>query len=199
MMHEDQRAAALLDQRTTALAARAARRGAQADQDRDQQPVSLIVWGLGAGLYGTDVAAVAAITPFARCARVPTRVPSCLGVIGRAGRFYSVIGMRRLLGVASTVPQDGEDAPDGAQPGHLLLLRGAAPHLAFAVDRVLGRFEFRGYGAAPELDGRLVAPFGPADLLSRLGRPSQADPSPDHAAQPSSVWDGPLPLESNRP
>jgi hypothetical protein len=135
-------------------------------------PLSLIIWGLGESLFGTEVSAVAGVIPFGGCARVPTREAACLGVIGRSGRFYSVIGMRRLLGMAAAE----------ARPGHLLLLRGAAPYLAMAVDRVLGRFDLAGPGpgAAPaspsaiSFQGRLVAPFAVADLRDRLGSSSSA-------------------------
>ena len=154
-------AASLLDRRTAALAARPSRAAAAAQA---KQP--LIVWSAGDNLFGTDVAAVAAVIPFAGFARVPTREPACLGVIGRGGRFYSVIGMRRLLGLAA-----GDVAP-----GHLLLLRGAAPYLALAVDRVLGRFDLAAGGTAfaPAftLEGRLVAAWGPAELRDRLGHAS---------------------------
>ena len=94
---------------------------------------------------------------------MPTREPAYLGVVGRADRFYSVIGMSRLLGVA----------PGDARPRHLLLLRGAAPYLALAVDQVLGRLDLVASGLpsdpAMSLDGRLVAPFAPAELRARLG------------------------------
>ena len=106
----------------------------------------MIVWSVGDSLFGTEVAAVAGVIPFAGCARVPTREASCLGVIGRGGRFYSVIGMRRLLGAASAGSMAGEAAADGGQPGHLLLLRGAAPQ-SCARGRstgCLGRFDFTG-------------------------------------------------------
>jgi hypothetical protein len=144
----------LLDRRTTALATRPPRGGMVAGEARR----SLIVWSLGDSLYGIEVAAVAAVIPFAGCARVPTREAACLGVIGRAGRFYSVIDLRRLLGAAAAAP-----------PLHLLLLRGTAPYLALAVDRVLGRFDLPADGPASELDGRLVALFDPAERLAALG------------------------------
>ena len=144
----------MLDRRTAALAARPGRAAEAPAQLRQ----SLVIWSLGDSLFGTEVDAVAGVIPFAGCARVPTREAACLGVIGRAGRFYSVIGMRRLLGMS---------AGDG-QPGYLLLLCGAAPYLALAVDQVLGRFDLAGGGAAWSFEGRLVAPFAPADLRARL-------------------------------
>jgi chemotaxis signal transduction protein len=158
MLRDEARAAALLDRRTMALATRPPRGGAQAPQLLQAR----IVWSLGDSLYAIDVAAVAAVIPFAGCALVPTREAACLGVIGRAGRFYSVIGLRRLLGVA-------EADAGGGRPGHLLLLRSSAPYLALAVDRVLGRFDLPAEGPAPEIDGRLVALFDPAARLAALG------------------------------
>ncbi len=149
------RAASLLDRRTVALATRAAPGARQTVHTR-------LVWSAADSLFGIDVAAVAVVIPFAGCARVPTREPACLGIIGRAGRFYSVICMRRLLGLATE-----EEGP----PGHLLLLRGGAPYLALAVDRVLGRLDIAGDGATTAaFEGRLVAPFDTAELLPRLGR-----------------------------
>ncbi len=157
MDRDEARAAALLDRRTTALATRSAAQG-------EARPPAqlLILWSLGESLFGTEVGAVAAVIPFAGCARVPTREAACLGAIERGGRFYSVIAMRRLLGL------DAVETP----PGHLLLLRGAAPYLALAVDRVLGRFDLAASGTALSFEGRLVAPFSPAELQGRLGHAS---------------------------
>lgn len=167
MYRDHERAAALLDRRTVELATRAPRDAAgRAQSAHSQASHPLIIWSLGEGLWGLDVAAVAAVIPFTGCAPVPSRQSSCLGVIGRSGRFYSVIGLRRFLGTGS-----GAQSPDEVQPGHLLLLRGAAPYLALAVDRVLGRFDLTAAGPALELDGRLVAVFDLAALLARLGRP----------------------------
>jgi chemotaxis signal transduction protein len=152
----------LLDRRTTALATRPPRAGSVSGQVRR----SLIVWSLDESLYGIEVAGVAAVIPFAGCARVPTREAACLGIIGRAGRFYSVIALRRLLGAAAAA----------APPLHLLLLRGGAPYLALAVDRVLGRFDLPADGPASELDGRLVALFDPAERLAALRNAPRAAP-----------------------
>jgi chemotaxis signal transduction protein len=171
---EEARVAALLDRRTTALATRHLRPGTRSGgaSPAEAQPVeamqSLMIWGLGESLFGTDAGAIAAVVPFTGCARVPTREAACLGVIGRAGRFYSVIGMRRLLG----------QAPGEMRPAHLLLLRGAAPYLALAVDHVLGRLDVAAALAVPapswSFEGRLVAPFDVAGLQARLSRSSPA-------------------------
>ena len=182
MEREEARAAALLDRRTVALATRQVRAEARpaggppaeahADEAHaDEAKQSLMIWGLGESLFGTDAGAIAAVVPFTGCARVPTRETACLGVIGHAGRFYSVIGMRRLLG----------QAPGDTRPAHLLLLRGGAPHLALAVDHVLGRLDVPSAASAPapswSFEGRLVAPFDAAGLQARLGRsPSAALP-----------------------
>ena len=168
MDRDEARAAALLDRRTTALATRSSRVSAHLGEARPGEAAQpLIVWGLGEILFHTELGAVAAIVPFAGCARVPTREPAVLGVIGRGGRFYSVIGMRRLLSLAAS----------DTEPGHLLLLRGAAPYLALAVDRVLGRFDFPAGGPALSFEGRLVAPMGPAELRDRLTLSSPPVPS----------------------
>ena len=161
MEREAARIAALLDRRTAALATRPGRGAASAQPEARQ---SLIIWGVGESPFATDVGSVAAVIPFAGCARVPTREAACIGVIGRAARFYSVICMRRLL----AMPASEE------RPRHLLLLRGNAPYLALAVDRVLGRFDLATGGGALSFEGRLVAPFDPAELRTRLGLSSLA-------------------------
>jgi hypothetical protein len=109
------------------------------------------------------------------------REPAVLGVIGRAGRFYSVIGLRRLLALSGmalsgmALSGSDESGPD-AMAAHLLLLRGAAPHLALAVDRVLGRYDLAGNGPTFDLDGRLVALFDPETLHRRFGHPANEAP-----------------------
>ena len=159
MSLDEARTAALLDRRTTQLATRPPR--ASAGATRPAQ--AMIVWSVAESLFGLDVAVVAGVIPFTGCARVPTREPACLGVIGRTGRFYSVIDVGQLLGLAS-----GGAERDRGPPRHLLLLRGAPPYLALAVDQVLGRFDLTGSGSTLELNGRLVAPFDVAERLSRL-------------------------------
>lgn len=161
MQREKERAVAILDRRTAFLASREA---ATTGRATPRRPV--IVWALGESLYGMDVGHVAAVLPFAGCAPVPTRAPACLGVIGRSGRFYSVIGMRVLAGIAPALLAEAAAEPD--PPAHLLLLRGAPP-IALAVDRVLGRFDLADTGATLDLGGRLVATIEPAAIRAALG------------------------------
>lgn len=170
---ETERAAAILDRRTAALAARETETASRAIARR---PV--IVWALGDGLAGLDVGHVAAVTPFAGCAPVPTQAAACLGVIGRAGRFYSVIGMRALAGITAALQT--EEAPSPDAPAHLLLLRGAPP-IALAVDRVLGRFDLPDTGATLDLGGRLVAMMEPATIRAGLAG-AKTDRGPQPAA-----------------
>ncbi|MCB8879957.1 chemotaxis protein CheW [Acidisoma cellulosilytica] len=160
MNRQEERANAILDLRTRALAERPG--GITIETPKR----ALIVVTVGASLLGIDIAEVVAAIPFEGCARMPMREPAVLGVIGRGGRFYSVIGMRRMLALSTA-----EDNATGG-PDHLLLLRGGAPHLALAVDRVLGRFDLAGGGGSFDLDGRLVAFFDPETLRSRFGRPA---------------------------
>jgi hypothetical protein len=155
-----ERAAAILDRRTRALAERQVRAEATAAAVRR----ALVVAAVGQSLLGIDIADIAAVIPFEGCAAMPMRDPAVLGVIGRAGRFYSVVGLRRLLSVAVS----DDDGSDGSS-AHLLLLRGGAPHLALAVDRVIGRFDLAGSGPSFDLDGRLVALFDPETLRRRFG------------------------------
>jgi hypothetical protein len=71
--------------------------------------------------------------------------------------------MRRWLGMT-----DAEAGEPAADPQHLLLLRGT-PHLALAMDRVLGRFDMTGDESTLALDGRLVAIFDAQAFRSRFG------------------------------
>jgi len=153
--------ATVLDLRTAALAGRSARAQVVASRPK-------VIWCLGDSLFGIDPEAVSAVIPYPGCTPVPGRQPAVLGVMSRAGRLYSVIGLRRLLAMT-----------EDAVPGHMLLLRGAAPYLALAVDRVLGRFDVTlaaspdapalVAGTAAETEGRFVTPFDPRHLLRRLG------------------------------
>ena len=168
MNRQAERAAAILDRRTRALAGRQVRAEAAAASIHR----ALVVAAVGQNLLGIDLADVTAVIPFEGCAAMPMRDPTVLGVIGRAGRFYSVIGLRRLLSV--TVTGDSEPEEDAA---HLLLLRGGAPHLALAVDRVIGRFDLAGSGPSFDLDGRLVALFEPETLRRRFAPVAPVVPS----------------------
>lgn len=161
MEREKERAAAILDRRTTFLASRETATASRATLRR-----AVIVWALGDGLAGMDVGQVVGVLPFAGCALVPTQAAACLGVIGRAGRFYSVIDMRALIGTKPAFP--AEAAADSDRPAHLLLLRGT-PAIALAVERVLGRFDLADTGATLDLGGRPVAVMEPAAIRMRLG------------------------------
>lgn len=163
MQRDEERAARILDRRTTALASRPAPGAAAA-----APPRSLIIWAVGDSLFGLAVSAVAAVAPFTGCAKVPTADPACLGVVGRAGRFYSVISMQRHFDAPPSAAGTGS-----TEPRHLLLLRGASPHLALAVDHVLGRFDLPAGGATADLAGRLVAVVEIADLFARFGHPDR--------------------------
>lgn len=156
-MKTQERVAEILARRTAALAERGA-----AEMRQRQRP--FLVAALGPSLFAFALPEVASVIPFAGCARMPMRDPAVIGVVGQAGRFHSVIDLRRWL----ALPQEA-DAPT---PAHLLLLRGAAPHLALAVDRVLGQFALSGEDAALELDGRLVALFDVSAMRGRLGLPA---------------------------
>lgn len=161
MEREKERAVAILDRRTAFLASRAADSVSRATPRR-----SVIVWALGEGLAAVESGHVGAVLPFAGCAQVPTQTAACLGVIGRSGRFYSVIGMRALTGIPHSVP--GQAAADPGHPAHLLLLRGSPP-IALAVDRVLGQFDLADTGATLDLGGRPVAVMEPAAIRAGLG------------------------------
>lgn len=161
MEHETRRAEAILSRRTALLAARGRGAGEAVAEHR-----SVILWQLGEERAAIEVGHVAAVLPYAGCAPVPTRQPACLGVISRAGRFYSVIDMRQLAG--SAAPWPGEAGQGAEGPGHLVLLRGGTPHLALAVDQVLGRFELSLNQGALEMEGRFVSLLEPAALRAQL-------------------------------
>lgn len=160
MNRQDERAAAIIERRTRLLAERKAGAVTVAPTR------AMIIARVGQNLLGFGMADIAAVIPFEGCARMPMQDPAVLGVIGRAGRFYSVIGMRRILAVS------GAEDSAGAAPAHLLLLRDGTAHLALAVDRVLGRFDLPGTGASFDLDGQLGAVFSVGTLLARFGRPA---------------------------
>jgi chemotaxis signal transduction protein len=149
----------VLDRRTAALAGRLA--DAIVVESRPK-----IIWCLGESLFGIDPEMVSVVIPYPGCTAVPGRQPAVLGVMSRRGRFYSVIGLRRLMAMAEDVA-----------PSHLLLLRGPAPYLALAVDRVLGRLDVAVPPSpdAPAVilgtagEGRLVTLFDPRQILRRLG------------------------------
>jgi len=165
MHREQERAAAILDRRTAVLAAReSAAAVARATPRR-----AVILWSVGAARAAMDLGHVAAVIPFAGCAAVPTQLAACLGVIGWSGRVHSVISMRALAGTAGLALPEGDGAAAGEAPRHLILLRGAAPHLALAVDSVLGRFDLPDTGETLEHDGTLLPLLDPAALRTRLG------------------------------
>ncbi|GAB0116135.1 chemotaxis protein CheW [Acidisoma sp. 7E03] len=163
MHREQERAAALLDRRTAVLAARG-RQAATAEVQRR----TVVIWTVGGARTAMDVSHVAAVIPFGGYAPVPTAEPACLGVIGWSGRIYSVIAMRALAGSGTALVAESGTQPE--RPAHLLLLRGAAPHLALAVDGVLGRFDLPDTGPTLDHDGHLVSLLDPAALRARLNR-----------------------------
>ncbi|MDP3493660.1 MAG: chemotaxis protein CheW [Hyphomonadaceae bacterium] len=76
-------------------------------------------------LYALPLLQIARVVPFARISPVPTINPALVGVVSRAGSFYHVFDLARLL-----------RAGDGAEGGHLVMLRGAPP-IALRVDQAL--------------------------------------------------------------
>ncbi|GJE14628.1 MULTISPECIES: chemotaxis protein CheW [Methylobacterium] len=99
--------------------------------------------------YGLPMSVVAQVLPMRPCTPVPGAVPALIGLVALSGRIVGVLSLARALG-----RPDAATGPDGAS-GHLVVLRGAQPHLqsrtqppptgpaaarpiALAVDRVLG-------------------------------------------------------------
>jgi len=93
---------------------------------RQAEPVASIaclVCEVGGSLYALPIARAARVAPFRRASPMPTANPALLGVMGRAGVFYHVFDLGRLVGSGG--------AHEG---GHVVLLRGAAPAIALRVD-----------------------------------------------------------------
>lgn len=154
----------IIARRTAALAARPGPKAAEGVMAPDASRRALILWTAGGSLGAIDLAEVEAVLPFRGCARLPTREAACLGVFSHAGRFFSVMDLPRLLGMSADASANG-----GAERAHLLLLRGTAPALALAVDRVLGRFDLPDRGDNTEYEGRVVSILDPAPWRQRFG------------------------------
>jgi purine-binding chemotaxis protein CheW len=116
---------ALLDARSAALA----RRGTAAEQAAALR--SYLVCTCGPDRYGLAVEAVAHVMPARACTPVPGAPPALIGLAARSGRVVSVLDLAAALGRPRT-----EGTREGR--GHFLILRGAGPAIALAVERVHG-------------------------------------------------------------
>ena len=89
------------------------------------ESISCLVCEAGGELYALPLSHMARVVPFIRPASVPTTNAALLGVVSRAGIFYHVYDLGRLVGSANT------DAR-----GHLVMLRGSPP-IALRVDEAI--------------------------------------------------------------
>lgn len=89
------------------------------------ESISCLVCETGGELYALPLSQMARVVPFVRPAPVPTTNAALLGVVSRAGIFYHVYDLGRLVGGVSA---DGR--------GHLVMLRGAPP-IAVRIDEAI--------------------------------------------------------------
>lgn len=89
------------------------------------ESLSCLVCESGADLYALPLSQIARVAPFVPPAPTPTNNPALIGVVGRAGIFYHVYDLGRLVGGADT-----------AAHGHLVMLRGTPP-IALHVDQAI--------------------------------------------------------------
>ena len=119
------RAAALLDARAAALAARTV------GQERTIETAPYLVCACGAERYGVPLLAVAGVGPEPACTELPGAPPALRGITALSGTIVSVLDLAACLGLDGTSER-------GEARGHLLRLRAQEPPAALVVDRVLG-------------------------------------------------------------
>ncbi|OHV17991.1 chemotaxis protein CheW [Methylorubrum extorquens] len=118
------RAAALLDARAAALAARTV------GQERTIETAPLSRLRLrGRERYGLPLTAVAGVTPERPCTALPGAPPALRGITAVSGVIVSVLDLAACLGLDRAETDEG---------GHVVRLRAQEPPVALAVDRVLG-------------------------------------------------------------
>lgn len=105
--------------------ARARRLARPQEARRPGETITCLVCEAGVALYAIPLKKTARVTPFHKAAPAPATNHALIGIHGRAGVFYHVYDLGRLLGAASS-----------AEGGHLVLLRGA-PAIALRVDAAL--------------------------------------------------------------
>lgn len=86
--------------------------------------VSCLVCECAGELFGLPIARTAHVAAFARPATIPTSNPALIGVVPRAGAFYHVYDLTRLMGAGK------------GEGGRLVMLRGS-PAIALRVDEAI--------------------------------------------------------------
>lgn len=114
----------ILDQRTAHLA----RRNRIVEDAGDT--VDVMVCLTGRQVCGLPLAAIEEVLPYRPCVPVPAGPPALIGLYGRTGRAFSVVDLGAALA--------GNRPAALVEDGHFLVLRGAAPRLAFWVERAEG-------------------------------------------------------------
>ena len=107
------------------LVARARRLARPRKKPDPVDSISCLVCETGAELYALPLSQMARVVPFVRPAPVPTTNAALTGVVSRAGIFYHVYDLGRLVGSA-----------DAEARGHLVMLRGTPP-IALRVDQAI--------------------------------------------------------------
>ncbi|WP_019904462.1 chemotaxis protein CheW [Methylobacterium sp. 77] len=123
----DPRIAALLAERTAALA----RRGVESTSHVATRP--FLVCLSGNDRYGLPLESVAQVAPARAYTPVPGSPPELLGLVVLSGRVVSVLSLAGALG--RPTPLGSSDTVHTS--GHILLLRGGIGPVALFVDRVL--------------------------------------------------------------
>ncbi|ACK83901.1 chemotaxis protein CheW [Methylorubrum extorquens] len=131
------RAAALLDARAAALAARTV------GQERTIETAPYLVCACGAERYGLPLTAVAGVTPERPCTALPGAPPALRGITAVSGVIVSVLDLAACLGLDRAETDEG---------GHVVRLRAQEPPVALAVDRVLGIAQIETTLARPTLE-----------------------------------------------
>ncbi|RYG34918.1 MAG: chemotaxis protein CheW [Burkholderiales bacterium] len=86
--------------------------------------ITCLVCEAAGELFALPIARATHVAPFIRAASVPTSNPALIGVVARAGVFYHVYDLTRLVGAGK------------GEGGHMVMLRGS-PAIALRVDEVL--------------------------------------------------------------
>jgi chemotaxis signal transduction protein len=86
--------------------------------------ISCLVCEAAGELFAIPIGRAAHVAPFVRVAAIPTANPALIGVVSRAGAFYHVYDLTRLMGAGK------------GEGGRLVMLRGN-PAIALRVDEVI--------------------------------------------------------------
>ncbi len=141
--------------------------------ERARATFPYLVCACGDDRFGLALERVAQVLPGRAATPVPGADPMVEGLVALSGRIVGVVGLARAL---------GRSAPDPAESGHLVLLRGEPP-VALAVDRAIGIVRTGREGREPG------APAG-----SPLGNGSASDYVPAADGHPDFVIVDPSPL-----